>query len=144
MGFRSTHEEFFEKSFVLKAINLEKWIINIYLFRVRYFDKTCFLLWKFFFITVTLLEKCPNTKFFLVLIFPNSDWKRARKKIRIETLFITVSAMLWQSYDHIKSYKPYSITYNCSKLMFCLLELNRKKWSLYPFFSKNNLLNKAT
>ena len=40
---------------------------------------------------LTLLEKCPNTEFFLVRIFPHSDGIRrentVQKKIRILTLF---------------------------------------------------------
>ena len=39
---------------------------------------------------LTLREKCPNTEFFLVRIFPHSDWIREnmdQKKLRIWTLF---------------------------------------------------------
>ena len=38
----------------------------------------------------TLREKCPNTDFFLVRIFPQADWmreKRDQKKLRIWTIF---------------------------------------------------------
>ena len=38
----------------------------------------------------TLREKCPNTEFFLVRIFPHSDWIRRdtdQKKLRICTFF---------------------------------------------------------
>ena len=41
-------------------------------------------------VNIALHEKCPNTEFFLVRIFPHSDWIREnmdQKKLRIWTLF---------------------------------------------------------
>ena len=56
--------------------------------------------WKFRFSLlepVSLCEKCPNTEFFLVLIFPHSD----QKKLRIWTL---VMQCMWRK-RHVRSIK---------------------------------------
>ena len=53
-----------------------------------------------------LCAKCPSTEFFLVRIFPHSDW------IRIGTIwsfFWSVFSCIWTEYGEIRSISPYSV-----------------------------------
>ena len=49
------------------------------LFKSFYFGYIEEILNIFCFLSISLREKCSNTEFFLVSIFPHSDWIRTRK-----------------------------------------------------------------
>ena len=66
-------------------------------------------------------EKCPNTEFFLVRIFPHSDWIRRDteylRKIRTRKLWPTVSYR-WFTFDrssHQKCSMKKGVLRNCAK-----------------------------
>ena len=56
----------------------------------------------------TLREKCPNTEFFLVRIFPHSDW------IRRDTLYLSVFSPNARKYGQEKT--PYLGTFHAVKV----------------------------
>ena len=61
------------------------------IFLYSYYPLYCFFFWVFdLFWKYPLRARCSNTEFFLVRIFPYSDWMRentGQKKLRIWTLF---------------------------------------------------------
>ena len=66
--------------------------------------------------THTLREKCPNTEFFLVRIFPHSDW------IRRDTPYLSVFSPNVAKYGPKKT--PYLDTFSCSDKLVSLLFLD--------------------
>ena len=69
-----------------------RWVSSVFI--ISFFSpyRVCSKLW-------TLREKCPNTEFFLVRIFPHSDW------IRRDTSYLSVSS------PNARKYRPGKTSY---------------------------------
>ena len=109
------------------------------LWRVQ--DRRYYHLWSF-----ALREKCLNTEFFLVCIFPHSDW--IQKKTRIWTLFTQCSCspfinkfpfdwltnqFNWQGQFPLSKYKK-TLVMICGRVCIHTWKL----W-IYQFFSKSSI-----
>ena len=95
-----------------------------------------------FFLSGTLREKCPNSEFFLVRIFPYSDW------IRGDTKYLSVFSPNAAKYGPEKT--PYLDTFHAVVIIMCQEKRSKplwnKNWSLFNerLASKNHALHQNT
>ena len=83
---------------------------------------------------LALREKCPDTEFFLVRIFPHSDWIRIRKTPYLDTfhavLFVSrVASVSWRTRLCFKS-----------KLPLVIFKYTWSSWLVDKFFEAFSLM----